>query len=197
MKDRIKRLMESQHMNQQSFANYIGVAPATLNSILRERTRPTLDTVNSICKSMPHVNPLWLLNGTGEMFLTTNPASGSSPEVQNGGSAADGAGASPSSDGSLYSTQPASGSASAPSPAAQGQHRSGASAGTLSFVYDDEPATAPAGAYSGNQNGQRRMQQRQDGYSDNTKKIDKPSRRITEIRVFYDDQTWESFVPKK
>ena len=24
-----------------------------------------------------------------------------------------------------------------------------------------------------------------------------PSRRITEIRVFYDDQTWESFVPKK
>ena len=24
-----------------------------------------------------------------------------------------------------------------------------------------------------------------------------PTRRITEIRVFYDDQTWESFVPKK
>ena len=24
-----------------------------------------------------------------------------------------------------------------------------------------------------------------------------PLRRITEIRVFYDDQTWESFVPKK
>ena len=27
--------------------------------------------------------------------------------------------------------------------------------------------------------------------------IDKQSRRITEIRVFYDDQTWESFVPKR
>lgn len=29
------------------------------------------------------------------------------------------------------------------------------------------------------------------------KNIDKPVRRITEIRVFYDDQTWEAFVPKK
>lgn len=26
--------------------------------------------------------------------------------------------------------------------------------------------------------------------------IDKPARKITEIRVFYDDQTWESFGPK-
>ena len=27
--------------------------------------------------------------------------------------------------------------------------------------------------------------------------VDKPQRRITEIRVFYDDQTWETFVPQK
>lgn len=26
---------------------------------------------------------------------------------------------------------------------------------------------------------------------------DKPQRKITEIRIFYDDQTWETFVPKK
>ena len=39
----------------------------------------------------------------------------------------------------------------------------------------------------------------------NTRKVQQPTfaiqstplRRITEIRVFYDDQTWESFVPKK
>lgn len=29
------------------------------------------------------------------------------------------------------------------------------------------------------------------------KYIDKPQRHITEIRIFYDDQTWESFTPKK
>ena len=27
--------------------------------------------------------------------------------------------------------------------------------------------------------------------------IDKPQRRVMEIRVFYDDQTWETFVPAK
>ena len=26
---------------------------------------------------------------------------------------------------------------------------------------------------------------------------DKPQRRVLEIRVFYDDQTWETFVPAK
>ena len=29
------------------------------------------------------------------------------------------------------------------------------------------------------------------------KNIDKKPRQITEIRIFFDDQTWESFVPKK
>ena len=29
------------------------------------------------------------------------------------------------------------------------------------------------------------------------KYIDKPARNITEIRIFFDDQTWETFVPKK
>ena len=29
------------------------------------------------------------------------------------------------------------------------------------------------------------------------KYVDKPQRKITEIRIFYDDQTWETFVPKK
>ena len=32
---------------------------------------------------------------------------------------------------------------------------------------------------------------------ENVKYIDKPQRKITEIRIFYDDQTWETFVPKK
>ena len=32
---------------------------------------------------------------------------------------------------------------------------------------------------------------------DEIKIFDKPARRVTEIRVFYDDQTWESFVPAK
>ena len=28
------------------------------------------------------------------------------------------------------------------------------------------------------------------------KEVDKPQRKITEIRIFYNDNTWETFVPK-
>ena len=69
MKDRIKQLMESLHMNQQSFASFVGIAPATLNGIFQERTRPTLNTVEAICKKMPNVNLMWLINGTGDMYV--------------------------------------------------------------------------------------------------------------------------------
>ena len=30
-----------------------------------------------------------------------------------------------------------------------------------------------------------------------SKLVEKPQRKVTEIRVYYDDQTWESFVPSK
>ena len=32
---------------------------------------------------------------------------------------------------------------------------------------------------------------------ENLKIVDKPKRHVTEIRVYYDDQTWESFLPSK
>lgn len=196
MKDRIKRLMESLHMNQQSFANYVGVAPATLNSILRERTRPTLDTLNAICKSMPNVNPLWLLNGSGNMFLADSSVQGALSGDQDGalssapGGSADTADASPTSPTSPTSPNPV-----------QQFGRPGASVGSLAFTYDDDTPMSSAASGSIQSNVQpgmkRRQQQQSDNYADAVKKIDKPSRRITEIRVFYDDQTWESFVPKK
>lgn len=68
MKDRIRQLMESQQMNQQSFANFIGVSPASLSSILQERTRPTLNIVEAIRSKMPNLNTDWLMWGEGEMF---------------------------------------------------------------------------------------------------------------------------------
>ena len=64
------------------------------------------------------------------------------------------------------------------------------------IAFEDEPQTPSATNYEG-----KRLQ----GVSltpnfqkkNNLKNFDKPTRQITEIRVFFDDQTWESFVPKK
>jgi hypothetical protein len=38
---------------------------------------------------------------------------------------------------------------------------------------------------------------RSEANSENMNYFDKFPRKVTEIRVFYDDQTWESFVPAK
>ena len=38
---------------------------------------------------------------------------------------------------------------------------------------------------------------RPDMMRDDMKNFDKSARHVTEIRVYYDDQTWESFVPSK
>lgn len=164
--------MESQHMNQQSFANFIGVSPASLSSILQERTRPTLNTVEAICGKMPKVNIAWLLNGSGEMFIDQNPA-----EKPDGGH-----------EGTLSEPGPDA------RPQSSGQHRE---AGMFEFKYDADEKQSAASAPSQQRGGYRNQVQSNAPQYNNTKNIDKQPRRITEIRVFYDDQTWESFVPKK
>ena len=65
MKDRIRQIMESQHMTQQVFADFIGLAPATLSSIYNERTRPTLSVVEAIKKKIPNISTDWLMFGSG------------------------------------------------------------------------------------------------------------------------------------
>ena len=56
MKDRIKQLMDDQHLTQQSFAQLIGSTPATLSNIFNGKTNPSLSIVDGIHKSFPQVN---------------------------------------------------------------------------------------------------------------------------------------------
>lgn len=80
MKDRIRQLMDAQHMNQQTFANYIGVNGASLSSIFTGRTSPTLNIVNAIKNKFPNVNTDWLLYGNGGMFNLPQQTSARSSE---------------------------------------------------------------------------------------------------------------------
>ena len=161
MKDRIRQIMESQHMTQQVFADFIGLAPATLSSIFNERTRPTLSVVEAIKKKIPNISTDWLMFGSGEMYVASPaPADSLFPAEENG-----------SSPGQSYQNP--------------------------MLDFDLSPAPTP-------------QQPVQTPYSFNSvksthpeiitqeiKTIDKPQRRVMEIRVFYDDQTWETFVPQK
>ncbi|MCR5679939.1 MAG: helix-turn-helix domain-containing protein [Prevotella sp.] len=167
MKDRIRQIMEAQHMTQQVFAEYIGSNAATLSGIFNDRTRPTLNIVEAIKKKIPDINLEWLLFGQGSMYSQKNDAN----------SAASG--------NSVQSEPDLFGHSNQVSPIDQLPD------------FSSQPSPTP---FSGGQ-------QQQSHYSvrntraeyprEDLKIFDKQQRRVTEIRVYYDDQTWESFVPSK
>lgn len=154
MKDRIRRIMESQHMTQQVFAQFIKISPATLSGIFNGRTNPSLNIVEAIKNSLPSISTDWLLFGNGPMYI----------DVSKGESVAS----------------------------------AGGSADSQEALLDFEtPSTAPSipsqagGFVQGVNSTPKNMEQFI------VKNIDKPQRKITEIRIFFDDQTWETFLPKK
>ena len=161
MKDRIRQIMESQHMTQQVFADYIQQSPATLSSIFNGRTRPTLNIVEAIKKKIPNISTDWLMFGSGDMYLPEND----------------------SLEGAQHQSEPGSDTPR------QIQNP------MLDFEASPSPTLPNALQQPQFSNSVRNT--RLDFEHKEVKTIDKPARRITEIRVFYDDQTWETFVPQK
>ena len=160
MKDRIKHLMESQHMTQQTFAEFLGISSAALSSMFNGRTNPTLNTVDAIRRKFTKINLDWLLYGNGPMFSDDKP-----------------------SDAALSSSTP-SGEQSLDFGQTDSRART--------LLYDEGRGARVEGRES-------RVDSRVsnvEGGQTVVKYIDKPQRKITEIRIFFDDQTWETFVPK-
>ena len=157
MKDRIRQIMESQHMTQQVFAEFIGIAPATLSGIFTERTKPTINTVEAIKKKLPSLNTDWLMFGKEPMYIDQTEVGEASSAPQSKSNVKE----------SLFDFAP---SDSAPTP---------------------QTVVRTSQAQSGVRNTRLEMTVQ------DMNNLDKSPRKVTEIRVFYDDQTWESFVPAK
>ncbi len=168
LKDRIKEIMDNKHMINIVFANETGINPGTLSLLLRGKTQPTLKHYEAIHNRFPDISMEWLFDGTGPMYKHESA----------GQSSADGAAASV--DVSKEAGVPASGQ-SLPDGAGTSS-LDGKAAQVSPSLFDN--ARLQGGQMS------------RPGEKNIIKIVDKHPRKITEIRVFYDDQTWESFVPK-
>lgn len=163
MTDRIRQIMEAQHMTQQVFATYIGTTPATLSGIFNGRTRPTINIIESIKKAFPNISLEWLMFGQGEMYQLA-----AAVDDQNADALSSDSQSSSIAQAALIFADAPSGSSPTPS--------SGAGSNAhLNSVRNT----------------------RSENVREEVKILDKPQRHVTEIRVYYDDQTWESFVPSK
>lgn len=180
---RIKQVMDHYGLQQQAFAMKLGVSPATISSIYNGRTKPTNNHVQAIHREFPEINTNWLLFGEGDMILhsvdqSTMASSGSIE--QNVVSA----------DKETSSTFPTSGSeipmffsedmvqAASPVPNVQPVHAAPQRAMPAQGA-PQRPAMGRASA----------------AYHTNANQFDKEPRRVKEIRVFYDDGTFEVFAP--
>ena len=164
MKDRIRQIMESQHMTQQVFADYIGQSPATLSSIFNGRTRPTLNIVEAIKKKIPNISTDWLMFGAGDMYLP-DPGSQADASLPQGDDLS-------SSEGM------------------QNQQN-------LMLDFEASPSMMSPNSVPNPSLNNSVKSTRAEIAPKEIKIVDKPQRRITEIRIFYDDQTFDVFEPKK
>lgn len=175
MKDRVKQVQDHYHLSQKQFASELSVAEATISSIYRGRTSPTNNLIQAIHTAYPAVNVNWLMFGEGEMLLPLTPetAVGGAPGV-----------------GTVGATDKA--------PDAVGQN--------VGFSETESPEILDAST----SNIIRAGVQKPGGFSDlptelrlaeafsqlkKANEIDKPVRKIKEIRVFFDDGTYETFSP--
>ena len=165
--------MDHYGLSQQNFAAQLGVAPATISSIFTGRTNPTNKHVQAIHKAFPEIDTNWLMFGEGEMMISLDRTSaengidGESNPLSVG----------ESSEASLFGEE------------LSGSNLSTAMGGTVQN----------AGVIAGNARGLRRdggiLSQQYAGILDTANLMDKKPRKIKEIRVFYDDGTFEVFSP--
>lgn len=163
MKDRILQIMRKENMSQQEFAKAIEISPASLSSIFNGRTNPTNNHVNAIHHHFPDININWLMFGEGDMYISDKGS------VVVGGNV----------EGELFRSQ-------------------GAVAADDNFLFTEIPSNLQEDSpvYTSSSVASREASQGEAPVQvirEVVKYIDKPQRRITEIRIFFDDGTYEVF----
>lgn len=163
-------------MSQQDFAAKLGISAASLSSIFTGRTNPTNNHVMAVHRAFPQINVNWLMFGEGEMYAT----SPSTVETSEEHTVEPGAGV-------LY-----------PSTGKEGTYPDTPAMPSM-FDMEEEPSgryPQSGGLRAAMPSTLGKERRQRDIYAtENTKIIDKPQRKIKEIRVFFDDGTYESFVP--
>ena len=171
MKDRVRQVMTWAKLSQQDFATYLEISPASLSSIFNGRTNPTNNHVQAIHRAFPEINVNWLMFGEGEMLLngkTSENVSGTD-SLSNSGSSG----------------------ASVPE----------LDMGVASSIFPEsafiQPSTSEKVSASSGINIQDSLRQAAllSAVNKNAKNFDISERKIKEIRVFFDDGTYESFIP--
>lgn len=167
--------MEYAQLSQQDFAARLGISPASLSSIYTGRTNPTNNHVSAIHRAFPEINVNWVMFGEGEMLIpkaavdsTTADEHSTEKDFTESPVSVDAGGIN---DGRALSLFPHDELVSMSASPTMQNHV--------------PPASKPSSP------AHRALSQTTSQNVD----FGRPVRKVKEIRVFFDDGTYESFVP--
>ena len=171
MKDRIKQFMLDRNMTQKALAAELCISESTLTGIFTGRTRPTVNIIDAFHQFFPEVNMYWLMYGEGEMYSSSNCQYRDNDASKNG---------TDSNSSETDINNPIVSSLGVPtSPSDVHEQTSQGDLFSIPPVQHVSQCSYP-----------HQMIQPQII----EKIIDKPQRKITEIRIFFDDGTYETFT---
>lgn len=76
MNTRLQQFLTAENVSQSQFADTIGVARASVSHILAGRNKPGFDFIESTSRHYPTLNLDWLIMGTGKMYKSQLPQTG-------------------------------------------------------------------------------------------------------------------------
>lgn len=189
-KERIEAIIRDKNLSNVEFCNQTAMAPSTLSHIISQRTKPTIAILRNVVEAFPDINPMWILLGQGEMYLSQNVSSDSMDlDAASGdvaGSAVDDTGVD-----DIFSSLRNGLQSSAPA------HTSVLQSGQRQAVPTGHRQVPPAAAMP-NQRQQAAAPQIniEEVVGATLTRLQKPQRRVTEVRIFFDDGTYETFSAK-
>lgn len=187
---RILEIMRVKNLSNIQFSSITGISPATLSQLTSGRSNPTHTIFKKIVSAFPDINPAWIAFGIGEMFVSGADVSGQPPiQVDSSTNVAD--------DNFSFNSDPSFVQPEKPAPAqvipshypvnaASNQAEKHIDTAVQPNIFDKEDShqvdlsatslSAISAAVKEAMTQERR-----------------PQRRIMEVRIFFDDGTYESF----
>lgn len=203
IRDRIKIVMNHVGKNSITFSEEIGIQQSTLSHILNGRNRPSLDVIMKIHERYPQISFDWLINGNGEMENTTVASSGDQETMVNRSSGSYNASlynnigiGNPEGQAGMRSymgTASPTPSESAPFVVGSSKPRAGMSDLFEQGIEPPMPGASPVASAHPIYQSDERMAPSMPP-KEVIKYVEKPCKKITEIIIYYDDNTWEKFT---
>lgn len=170
-KERIEAIMSMYHLNNVAFCNKVGLNQATLSNIIAGRTNPSLQVLRSIIEAFPQINSTWIFMGEGEMLKAESSSSEEAQDVKN------------VQETDLFSQQNS----------ANPEAIFGALSSTPSSVAETRVSSSGIPRQSSDVKVVTPTINVSEIVTGVVSQLQKPQRKIVEVRIFFDDGTFEAF----